>query len=169
MVETSKKEVFGLDLANFKVFGCCGNPAKILDCFSIHATFMDFASNDHVSDDESQRLFEAFQIFWKQQKGIHQKATTNIPQKKIVEDSEDSEDELEEDSSVDDGGDGDDLYGARTPSNSVRRAQSNCVYIYHWNLANPRLKWHRCRGRHLQPFLAISKGACLLYRESKDS
>jgi len=66
---------------------------------------MDFDSND-VSDDEGQRLFAAFQIFWKQQKGIHQKATSSIPQKRIVEDSED---ELEEDSSEDDGGDGEDL------------------------------------------------------------
>ena len=56
---------------------------------------MDFYSNDHVSDDEDQRLFVAFQLFLKQQKGIHQKAATNIPQKKIVEDSKDSEDELE--------------------------------------------------------------------------
>src|SRR5437667_10192269 len=88
--------------------------------FSFHTTFMDFGSND-VSDDEGQRLFAAFQIFWKQQKGIHQKATTSIPQKRIVE--EDSKDELEEDSSEDDGGDGEDLYGTQALFNSIRRGQ----------------------------------------------
>ena len=87
---------------------------------------MDFDSND-LSDDEGQRLFAAFQHFWKQQNGIHQKATTSIPQKRIVE--EDSEDELEEDSSEDDGGDGEDLYGTQAPFNSIRRGQSNCVGI----------------------------------------
>ena len=88
---------------------------------------MDFDSNENVSDDEDQRLFAAFQLFWKQQKDIHQKATTNIPQKRIVE--EDSEDELEEDFSEDDGGDDEDLYGTQAPFSSIRRGQSNCVCI----------------------------------------
>jgi hypothetical protein len=88
---------------------------------------MDFDSNENISDDEGQRLFAAFQLFWKQQKGIHKKATTSVPQKRIVE--EDSEDELEEDSSEDDGGDGEDLYGTQAPFNSIRMGQSNCVCI----------------------------------------
>jgi len=88
---------------------------------------MDFNSNANVSDDEGQRLFAAFQLFWKQQKGIHQKATTNIPQKRIFQ--EDSEHEREEDSSEDDGSDGEDLYGTHTPFDSIGRGQSNCVCI----------------------------------------
>lgn len=87
---------------------------------------MDFDSNETVSDDEGQRLFTAFQLFWKQQKGIHQKVTATIPQKRDVK--EYSEDELEEDSSEDDGGDGEDLYGTQAPFNSIGRGQSNCVY-----------------------------------------
>src|SRR5216117_952763 len=46
---------------------------------------------------------------------------------------------------------------------------SPIVYVYPWNLAHPRLKRRRCRGRHLQPLLTIPRRACLLYRESKDS
>jgi len=88
---------------------------------------MDFNSNENVSDDEGLRLFAAFQLFWKQQKGIHQKATTSIPQRRIVEDY--SEDELGEDSSEDDGSDGEDLYGTQASFNSIRRGQSNCVCI----------------------------------------
>jgi len=79
---------------------------------------MDFDSNENVSDDEGQRLFAAFQLFWKQQNGI--------PRKRIVE--EGSEDELE-DSSDDDGGDDEDLYGTQAPFNSIRRGQYNCVCI----------------------------------------
>lgn len=87
---------------------------------------MDFDSNKNISGDEDQRLFTAFQLFWKQQNDIHQKTIINIPQKRIIE--EDSEDELE-DSSENDGGDDEDLYGTQTPFNSIRKDQSNYVCI----------------------------------------
>lgn len=87
---------------------------------------MDF-DNENISDDEGQRLFAAFQLFWKHQKGMHQKATATNPQKRIVE--EDSEDELEEDSSKDDGGDGEDLYGTQVLFNSIEGV-SPIVYVY---------------------------------------
>ena len=48
---------------------------------------------------------------------------------------------------------------------------SPIVYVYPWNLANPRLKRRRCRRNtcnHSKP-LVIPKRACFLHRESKDS
>src|SRR5438552_3412107 len=63
---------------------------KYVILFSFTRPSWTSTAND-VSDDEGQRLFAAFQLFCKQQKGIHQKATTSVPLKTIVE--EDSEGE----------------------------------------------------------------------------
>ena len=60
--------------------------------------------------------------------------------------------------------------GLRQPS-IPSEGVSPIVYVYPWNLANPRLKRRRCRRNtcnHSKP-LVIPRRACFLYRESKDS
>ena len=68
MVKTWKM-AWTVDLANSNGW-LPWQPSKInmRFCFYSH-DLMDFDSND-VSDDESQRLFVGFQLFWKQQKGF---------------------------------------------------------------------------------------------------
>src|SRR5437667_2807466 len=129
-------------------------PSKINMRFCFHShDLMNFDSND-MSDDEGQRLFAAFQLFGSSKRASIRKPLLSTLKRGLLRRMMEAMVKA--------------CTGLRHPS-IPSGGVSPIVYVYPWNLAHPRLKRRRCRGRHLQPLLMIPRRACLLYRESKDS